>query len=119
MLFIRTAIVIGAGIMFLPTDEKSQARFMETAATAMTQVMTTCERHPAVCDKAGAAWGVFKQKAEFGGRVAMDLIKERAFGVASEKPSPASVVTPQQRGTLTGKDLEPAWRGGKIQRTGA
>ena len=120
MLFIRTALIVGAGIMLLPTDEAGQARFLETASSAVTRVSTTCERHPYICEKAGATWALFKQKAEFGGKLALDLVKERAFGQAPEKAHPVqpTSMTPAQRGTLTSKDMEPAWRG-KVQRTGA
>ncbi|MEQ1650582.1 MAG: hypothetical protein ABL898_18550, partial [Hyphomicrobiaceae bacterium] len=67
MLFIRTAFVIGAVILVLPTEEKAQARFMDTAFAAAQHVGSTCERQPELCAKAGVYWGVFKQKAEFGG----------------------------------------------------
>jgi hypothetical protein len=123
MLFIRTALVIGAIVLVLPTEEKSQARLLETATAAVARVGSTCERHPDLCAKAGVYWGVFKQKAEFGARLAMDLVKERAFGVATERggeraQTPAVAAPTVPRGTLTSKDVEPGWRG-KVQRTGA
>ena len=70
---------------------------------------------------------MFVKKAEFGARMALNLINERdqhpaatpTAAVAAHAPSalrPAST-TIAKRGTLQANDLEPAWRG-KAIRTG-
>jgi Family of unknown function (DUF5330) len=135
MLFFRTTLLLGMGVLVLPTDEASQARVYQGARTAVTWTATFCDRNAETCVKGGEYWVIFKKKAEFGARMAYDIISERNTQTASATPAPAAVPStpapngkfgahPQQavlpvRGTLKPSDLEPAWRGpSKVARAG-
>jgi Family of unknown function (DUF5330) len=124
MLFIRTTLLLGLGVLVLPTDEASQVRVMGGAKTALTWTMTFCDRNPATCDQGQQGWALFKKKAEFAAKMAVDLIAERnsqtAEAPAAQKPAavmPTAEPAAKPRGTLKPGDLEPAWRG-KMARVG-
>ena len=89
--------------------------------------MTFCDRNPDTCTQGRQAWAVFVKKAEFGGKLALDLFQERSKQMAdaaahnpkaaephTSAPDPVSVL---RRGTLKPADLEPVWRG-KVARAG-
>ena len=130
MFLIRTTLLVGLGVLVLPTDEASQARVYGGAKTAMNWTMTFCERNAETCVQGRQAWAVFLKKAEFGAKMAFDLISERntqtaAAPQSAAQPSapakPAKAVnetTGRQRGTLKPGDLEPAWRGSKLAHAG-
>ena len=65
MPLLRTIIVVGAVIALLPSDRAQQERLQQAAVDAAHWTMTFCERNAKTCDNAGAAWDVFKTKAEF------------------------------------------------------
>jgi Family of unknown function (DUF5330) len=130
MLFFRTTLLLGLGVLVLPTDEASQARVYQGARTAVTWTATFCERNADTCVKGGEYWVLFKKKAEFGAKMAYDLVSERNAAAASAAPTvpqppggklgaqPMQPVLPV-RGTLKPSDLEPAWRGtSKVARAG-
>ena len=127
MLLIRTTLLVGLGVLVLPTDEASQTRFYGSARTAMGWTVTFCDRNPDTCTQGRQAWAVFLKKAEFGAKVAFDLISERNKHVAETAtqttkpvdahPAAADPVSVLRRGTLKPGDLEPAWRG-KVARAG-
>jgi hypothetical protein len=117
MFFVRTTLVLGLGILLLPTDKESQTRVFYGAKTAVAWTVTFCDRNPATCVQGRQAWDVFVKKAEFGVRMAVDLINSRDD---AKQPAAAPVVPALQRtptqprrsaGTLQTTDLEPAWRG--------
>jgi Family of unknown function (DUF5330) len=129
MLFFRTTLLVGMGVLVLPTDEASQARVYQGARSAVTWTATFCDRNAETCVKGGEYWVIFKKKAEFGAKMAYDLISERNAQtaiVAVPTPAPGGKLgtPPQQpvmpvRGTLKPSDLEPAWRGtSKVARAG-
>lgn len=120
MFFIRTAFWLGVVVLVLPTDAQQQARLAQKASTAVTHVATFCDRNPKTCETGAEYWGLFVKKAEFGARLAWDLMNERSGKAATgaqEPIAPASHAQPEARGTLTPTDMQPAWRGTK--RTGA
>ena len=126
MFLIRTTLLLGLGVLILPTDEASQARVYSGARTAMTWTVTFCDRNAGTCAQGRQAWAVFLKKAEFATRMAVDLISERANHVAAAAPSvatepattsPAHDPANRNRNTLKPGDLEPAWRG-KLARAG-
>ncbi len=130
MFFIRTTLLLGLGVLILPTDRESQAHVYGNAKSALVWTATFCDRNPATCVQGRQAWGVFVQKAEFGVKMAVDLIADHnkakvepakvdAVKVASG-PLPAvthaaSAVQPARRASAAGasqpSDLEPTWRG--------
>ena len=113
MLIIRTALVLGVGVLFLPTDEKQQAKLYGTASYAVERASGFCDRNPQTCRQGAELWATFVKKAEFGGRMALDLISDR--GRAGPQPA---IQPADTRGTLRPNDLEPRWRGAQ-QRAGA
>ena len=123
MFLIRTAFWMGVVVLLLPTDKQQQAKLVGSAGVAIERMATFCDRNQQACAKGAELWAVAVKKAEFGMRVAIDLINERgqksdADGVrsAAGEPTPTARLQPA-RDTLRPGDLKPAWRGG--QRTGA
>ncbi len=140
MLLIRTVFIVAVGIMLLPTDEAQQAKIAGTAGIAAERAATFCERNAATCAAGAEVWATFLKKAEFGARLAGNMIqdymksggdsRQAAGGDAqraqpldpSHRPgqgpaaAPARAVEPG-RGTLTPGDVAPVWRGA-VTRTG-
>jgi hypothetical protein len=120
------AFWLGLVVLLLPTDERQQARLYNTAVTAVERATTFCDRHAQACTVGAEVWAAFVKKAEFGARMAIDLIgssgrKDEEAGAARTQPAsvktkPESRPSPEPRGTLTPADLAPAWRG-SVQRT--
>jgi Family of unknown function (DUF5330) len=133
MFFFRTTLLLGLGVLVLPTDEASQARVYQGARTATTWTMTFCDRNSETCAQSRQLWAVFLKKAEFGAKMAYDLISERnTVATAAAAPPTATPAMPggkpgaqahhpvlPVRSTLKPSDLEPAWRGtSKVARAG-
>ena len=112
MLFIRTTLLLGLGVLILPTDHDSQARVYAGAKTAVQWTSTFCERNPETCVQSRQAWAVFVKKAEFGFKMAIDLLNERdqPKTLTSAAPQPSAPIK-RTSDTLHAHDLEPAWRG--------
>ena len=133
MFFIRTTLLLGLAVLVLPTDQESQARVYGNAKSALVWTATFCDRNQQTCVQGRQAWGVFVQKAEFGVKMALDLINDhnRSTGEMPTKVATGTVpgggahtvATPQPTrraslpGALQASDLEPAFRG-KIARVG-
>jgi hypothetical protein len=123
MFLIRVGFWVGLAVLLLPTDERQQARLYSTAVTTVERVTTFCERNAQACAAGAELWAIFVKKAEFGARMAIDLVSSSGRqdeDAASARTQPASVKgkpAPAARGTLTPADLTPAWRG-QVQRTG-
>jgi len=132
MFLIRLAFWLGLLVLLLPTDERQQTRFYTTALAAFERATTFCERNAQACAVAAQLWATFLKKAEFGARMAVDLVssggrsEEGASQPLRTEParSPAhprlkaEPKLPGDRGTLSPADLTPAWRGAQFQRTG-
>jgi hypothetical protein len=123
MFLIRVGFWVGLAVLLLPTDERQQARLYSTAVTTVERVTTFCDRNAQACAAGAELWAIFVKKAEFGARMAIDLVStsgRQDEDAASARTQPASVKgkpAPAARGTLTPADLTPAWRG-QVQRTG-
>jgi hypothetical protein len=123
MFLIRTTLLVGLGVLFLPTDHEGQVRVYDRAKSAVGWTMTFCDRNPATCVQGRDAWAVFVKKAEFGAKMAFELIAER--NKQPELPVQKPVArradigssSPGNRGALRPADLQPSWRGGAA-RTG-
>jgi hypothetical protein len=126
MFLIRMAFWIGLVVLLLPTDERQQARLYGAATAAVERVTTFCDRNGKTCAAGSDLWASFLKKAEFGARMAFDLVTNRSSGGRDEdapRVEPASAKgkverKPAPRGTLTPADLTPPWRG-HPQRAGA
>jgi len=126
MFFIRLAFWLGLAVLLLPADERQQARLYGTAAETVERVTTFCDRNARVCSGSAELWATFVKKAEFGARMAVDLVSNAARKPEeAEAPvQPAAVrsrsearLSAPPRGTLTPSDLAPVWRGNQ-QRAG-
>lgn len=134
MFLIRSAFWLSLIVLLLPTDPAQQARFFATAEKGVVHVATFCERNGPTCVKAGKLWDGFKEKAEFGGRVAWNLAlsywqgREENRQTATREPELRREPAPEPprrgpgherepvavaRGTLTEKDRAPTWRPGQ------
>src|SRR5262249_46375913 len=128
MFLFRIVFWLGVLILLLPTDEHQQAKLYETAAASLERLTTFCERNPKACATAAECWSQFVKKAEFGGRVVVDLLTSRGQrtepGVAASGPratppaAPEAKGPPTPRNTPTREDPGPSWRP-QAQRTGA
>jgi hypothetical protein len=123
MFLIRIAFWLGLIVLLLPTDPRQQEKLAATAAGAAQKAATFCDRNAAMCARGAEYWAVFKQKLEFGGKLAYDLALERvAKPAATETAAPATTAPPARtdkaRGTLTPADMAPEWRG-KTARSGS
>jgi uncharacterized protein DUF5330 len=123
MFLIRVGFWVGLAVLLLPTDERQQARLYSTAVTTVERVTTFCDRNAQACAAGAELWAIFVKKAEFGARMAIDLVStsgrqdEDAASLRTQPASAKGKPAPAARGTLTPADLTPAWRG-QVQRTG-
>jgi hypothetical protein len=123
MFLIRLAFWLGVVVLVLPTDAQQQARVYSTAVSTIERVTTFCDRNARTCTVAGEAWATFLKKAEFGARLLGDLISSggrqgNPDGSRTPAPNHGAGAGPD-RGTLSSADLEPAWRGPSMRRSGA
>ena len=127
MSLFKTAAVLTAAIMMLPTEKGRQQQLYAQAANTVQDAATYCERNAESCAKAAEAWEQFKTKAAFAGELAFDALQRyQAHTAAAVEPEaePQARMNPatsarfeKRQGTLHSRDLEPAWRG-TIRRAG-
>ena len=95
MFLIRVAFWLGLVVLLLPTDERQQARLYSTAVSTVERVTTFCDRNAQVCSAGADFWATFVRKAEFGARMAVDLIsssgRKEGEGTPAARSEPASV----------------------------
>jgi hypothetical protein len=116
----RVAVVSAIVISLLPSDREQQDKLYERAANAAHWTMTFCDRNAATCAQAASLWDQFTAKAEFGARLAYDMLREAQTESQTEAQldsATAGAAGRQQpglpldsRGTLRPEDLKPAWR---------
>ena len=123
MFFIRVAFWLGLVVLLLPTEERQQARLYSNAVATVERVTTFCDRNAQACAAGAEFWATFVKKAEFGARIAVDLVTSGGRKEGEAVPTPVRVEPeaargrpesrpyPTSRGTLTPTDLTPAWRG--------
>ena len=123
MLFIRTTLLLGLGVLVLPTDRDSQARVYDGAKSAVHWTSTFCERNPATCVQGQQAWAVFVKKAEFGVKIALDLVNERnqrpetvpaQIAPAPARPAPATAKRASGMQQAIELDLAPRSKAARI-----
>ena len=120
MFLFRIVFWLGLAVVLLPTEENQQARLYATASATVERIATFCDRNPKTCAAGAEFWSTFVKKAEFGARIAADLITsrgQRSEGTAqTSAPRPNGAVaaeprpTPAPRNTLTRDDQGPTWR---------
>ena len=123
MFLIRVAFWLGLVVVLLPTDERQQARLYNTAVASVERVTTFCDRNAQACTAGAEFWATFVKKAEFGARIAVDLVSSGGRKEGETVPTPVRVepeaprgrpehrAHPSARGTLSPADMTPAWRG--------
>jgi Family of unknown function (DUF5330) len=122
----RLAAIVAVGVSLLPSDSEKQQQLYTRAASAATWTLTFCERNAATCTQAAGLWTEFTKKAEFGAKLAYDVVRENQVASANdtEAAAPASfeVAPPSPRtpasSTLTEHDMKPAWRGKTANKRG-
>jgi hypothetical protein len=122
MSFIKLAFWLGVLVLLLPTDAQQQARLYSVAVSTVERATTFCDRNGRTCEMAGEAWATFLKKAEFAARLVGDLITSQGRQTGPEGPAagpqgPAGAASSAQ-GTLLPTDVEAAWRGPAVRRTG-
>ncbi len=80
MFLIRTAFWIGLVVLLLPTDQQQQEHLAGFARQKIVWAMTFCDREPVSCERAGEVWALFLTKAEFGAKLAIELIQHGTDG---------------------------------------
>ncbi len=113
MFLIRTAFWLGLLILLLPTDKQQQQEIYGNAHATVKDLGSFCERNPGVCEASKKAAHTFSEKAQFGARMVMDFIQEKA-GDGQTTATTASDRRPSflqqdSANTLTQDDLRPAW----------
>ena len=115
MFLFRTTLLLGLSVLVLPTDPASQANVFASAKVATQWTVTFCDRNPQTCVQGQQVWAVFVQKAQFGAKMAYELISEHGSPATATPPAPAKQPARQAagvpaRGTLLPADLAPGWR---------
>src|SRR6476660_2902051 len=123
MFLIRVAFWLGLVVVLLPTDERQQARLYNTAVATVERVTTFCDRNAQACTAGAEFWATFVKKAEFGARIAVDLVSSGGQQEGETVPTPVRVepewsrprpeprAHPSARGAPRPADLTPGWRG--------
>ena len=88
MFLIRVAFWLGLVVVLLPTDERQQARLYNTAVATVERVTTFCDRNAQACTAGAEFWATFVKKAEFGARMAVDLVSSGGRKEAEAVPTP-------------------------------
>ena len=120
----RLAIVVAVGVSLLPAEREKQDQLYERAASAANWTLTFCDRNAETCAKAVTFWEEFSKKAEFGAKLALDVMRDQAASGDDDKAAPANYETAGPRtptlspGTLTPDDVKPAWRGKTASKAG-
>ncbi|MEQ1651272.1 MAG: DUF5330 domain-containing protein [Hyphomicrobium sp.] len=118
----KLAAVVAVGVSLLPAEREKQEQLYLRAASAATWTMTFCDRNAETCTKATNFWGEFSKKAEFGAKLAYDVLRDQDATRSGGDVAPATAsfeTAPATRGsTLTPHDLRPAWRGKTANKAG-
>ena len=118
----KWAAIAAVGVSLLPADPAKQEQLYARAAAAATWTLTFCDRNAETCEKASTLWAEFSRKAEFGIKLASDVIRKNENDASSptslSAPANFETVRPPHGGTLTPHDLKPAWRGKTANKAG-
>lgn len=117
MFVIRTAFWIVLIILLLPSNETQQQRIYGTAEAAVHDIKTFCVRNPGVCETGRLAFDSFSEKAQFGAKMLINVVRDLGEDTAATATidamprgeSTIATVRADAHGTLTEEDLKPAW----------
>jgi hypothetical protein len=122
---LRIATIVAVGVALLPSDRDQQQRIYERAGATAQWVVTFCDRNGPTCVKGSELWSQFLAKAEFGAKLAYDMMRERQGTNATASGPPdakgrlyAPALLERDSGTLTPLDREPPWRGKQPPKSG-
>jgi hypothetical protein len=117
---LRIATIVAVGVALLPSDRGQQQHLYERAGATAQWVVTFCDRNAETCAKGSELWSQFVAKAQFGAKLAYDMMREHESGGAdataankADLPYKPAMLERESGGTLTPFDKEPAWRGKK------
>lgn len=111
---VRLAFVAAVGVSLLPADAEQQEKLLVRASDAAQWTLSFCDRNATTCTRSAAIWSGLKSRAEFGAKLAYELVTEKSKVFAGSTGSlerAAKVAPAAPTGTLRKHDLEPAWRG--------
>ena len=114
MFLIRVGFWVGLAVLLLPTDERQQARLYSTAVTTVERVTTFCDRNAQACAAGAELWAIFVKKAEFGARMAIDLVSSSGRQDEDARTQPFRL-TPRGRRLI--EKAVPAWEEAQRQAT--
>lgn len=114
---LRLGAVVAVGVALLPAERDKQDHLYERAAAAAKWTVTYCDRNAATCTQAASAWAQFVAKAEFGAKLAYDVMRDDETATAGSSGDVAPVSF-ERSGTLTQRDMRPAWRGKSANKNG-
>ncbi len=106
----RLGAVLAVGVALLPAEREKQDQLYARAGAAAKWTVTFCDRNSETCAQASKAWDQFTAKAEFGAKLAYDVIREQTPAADGETGAAAPAAF-APNGTLNPHDLRPAWRG--------
>lgn len=123
---LRIATFAAVAIALLPSDREQQQRLYDRAGATADWVITFCDRNTVTCAKSSELWSAFLAKAEFGAKLAYDMMREReasdlatsSLKVEEGKGKVAPILLERNSGTLTPLDKEPDWRGKHLNKNG-
>jgi hypothetical protein len=123
---LRLATFVAVGVALLPSDRDQQQHLYERAGATAQWVVTFCDRNGPTCAKGSEVWSQFLAKAEFGAKLAYDMMRERQNAGSAGTTAPveakgrlyAPAVLERDSGTLTPLDREPPWHGKQAGRSG-
>jgi hypothetical protein len=124
MFLIRVTFWLALIVLLLPTDKGTQERLYTAASETAHRVATFCDRNAQACARGSEYWAVFKQKLDFGAKLAYEIASERLMGKSTPAAAPVTTSsTPAKveraKGTLSPADLQPEWRGKAAAKSGA
>jgi hypothetical protein len=122
----RLAAIVAVGVSLLPAEREKQEQLYTRAASAATWTLTFCDRNAPTCMQASNVWAEFSKKAEFGAKLAYDMMRDNQAATADAETTglsaPASFETPVSvrppANTLTPQDMRPSWRGKTANKAG-
>jgi hypothetical protein len=124
MFLIRVTFWLALIVLLLPTDKGTQERLYTAASETAHRVATFCDRNAQACARGSEYWAVFKQKLDFGAKLAYEIASERLMGKSTPAATPVTTSsTPAKveraKGTLSPADMQPEWRGKAAPKSGA
>jgi hypothetical protein len=106
----RLGAIVAVGVALLPAEREKQDQLYARAAATAKWTVTFCDRNAVTCAQASKAWDQFTAKAEFGAKLAYDVIREQT-PMSGGEPGTIAPAAFEKSGTLSEHDLRPAWRG--------